>query len=180
MRGIGASHSSGFTLIEILVTMAIVAVLSVTLVFVAAPSDAASSRTEARRLAALLELAYSEARATGQTIGWSPMPGGYAFWRKADDGQWQRFPDDSPFRPWHMPEGTRLGKVRIDGQALAAEQRLLMSPYGLNGAMLAHISGGHASYTLRGGALGRISVQSATDAGDDAHPNSAQPGIHAD
>jgi general secretion pathway protein H len=180
VRDAGAVRFAGFTLIELLVAMAIVAVLSVTLVFVSAPGDAAASRTEARRLAALLELAYAEARATGRTIGWSSMPGGYTFWQKSDDGPWQHFPDDSPYRPRRMPAGTLLGEVRVDGQLLAPEQRLLMSPYGLNGAMLAHISGGHADYILRGGALGRISVQAATDAGDDAHPNSAERGIHAD
>jgi general secretion pathway protein H len=169
----------GFTLIEILVTMAIIGVLSVMLVIVAAPSDAASARTEARRLAALFELAYAEARATGQTIAWSPVSGGYAFWRRADDGGWRRFPDDSPYRRRILPAGTQLGEVRIDGQALAPEQRVLISPYGLAGAMQARVSGGHSSYTLRGGALGRVSVQSDTEAGDDAHPNSAESRIHA-
>ena len=43
----------GFTLVEILVSMAIIGVLSVMLVVVTAPSDAASARTEARRLAAI-------------------------------------------------------------------------------------------------------------------------------
>lgn len=169
----------GFTLVEILVSMAIIGVLSVMLVVVTAPSDAASARTEARRLAALFELAYAEARATGQTIAWSPEPGGYAFWRRGAEGSWLRFPDDSPYRPRRLAGGTQLLEVRIDGQALAPEQRVLVLPYGLSGAMQARVSGGHASYTLRGGALGRVSVQSDTEAGDDARPNSAESRIHA-
>jgi general secretion pathway protein H len=168
----------GFTLLEILVAMAIIGVLSVTLLVVAAPGDAAAARTEARRLAALLELAYAETRATGQTIAWSPVPGGYAFWRRGNEDAWLRFPDDSPYRRRTLAAGTRLDEVRIDGQALAPAQRVLFSPYGLKGALEAHITGGRAEYTLRGGALGRISVQSDSEAGDDAHPNPAQFRVH--
>ena len=51
------ARSAGFTLIEILVTMVIIGVLSVVLVLAAAPGEATQARTEARRLAALLELA---------------------------------------------------------------------------------------------------------------------------
>ena len=67
-----AARCSGFTLIEILVAMAIISVLSVVLVLAAAPGEATHARTEARRLAALLELALGEARANGQSIAWSP------------------------------------------------------------------------------------------------------------
>ena len=71
MRG---ARRAGFTLIEILVAMAIVGVLAAILVLVAAPGEATQARNEARRLAALLELTFGEARASGQSIAWSPSP----------------------------------------------------------------------------------------------------------
>jgi len=155
MRGV---RRAGFTLIEILVAMAIIGVLSVVLVLAAAPGEATHARTEARRLAALLELALSEARAGGQSIAWSPTPDGYAFLRKGEDGEWQGFPADSPYRRRSLPAGVSLGAVQLDAQPLRSGERIVITPYGLGGAIRATIAGGGASITLRSGALRRVTL----------------------
>ena len=70
------SHrSSGFTLLELLVVVAIVALASA-VVTMALP-DPASTRLEreASRLAAILEAARVQARASGTLAGWAPGPG---------------------------------------------------------------------------------------------------------
>jgi len=157
MRG---ARRAGFTLIEILVAMAIIGVLSVVVVLAASPGEATHARTEARRLAALLELALSEARASGQSIAWSPSPEGYAFLRKGEDDDWQGFPADSPYRRRSLPAGVSLGAVQLDAQALRPGERIVITPYGLGAAIQATIAGGGASITLRGGALGRVTLDS--------------------
>ena len=81
------ARGSGFTLIEVMVVAVIIAVLSSMLVLVAMPGDAALADKEARRLAALLELASAEARASGQSIAWAPERDGYSFWQRSDDGE---------------------------------------------------------------------------------------------
>jgi type II secretion system protein H len=168
-----AAHCAGFTLIEILVAMAIISVLSVVLVLAAAPGEAAQARTEARRLAALLELALGEARANGQSIAWLPLPDGYAFLRKGEDGEWQGFPADSPYRRRSLPAGVSLGAVQLDAQPLRRGERIVITPYGLGAAIQATIAGGGASITLRGGALGRVTL----DQGALLHDE--RPRIHA-
>jgi len=178
-HGVRCPRGAGFTLIELLVAMCIVGVLSTILVFVAAPSDATLARKEARRLAALLELALAETRASGQSIAWSPVPGGYAFWRKADDGEWEAFPEDSPYRRRSLPGSTLLRDVLIDAQPLRPGERVVLTPYGMSGAIQATLSGGGTSITLRGGALRRISLQPDTHARMDARPSAERPRIHA-
>jgi general secretion pathway protein H len=155
MRG---ARRAGFTLIEILVTMAIIGVLSVVIVLAAAPDEAAHARTEARRLAALLELALGETRASGTSIAWSPSPDGYAFLRQGEDGEWQGFPADSPYRRRSLPAGVSLGAVQLDAQPLRPGERIVITPYGLGAAIQATITGGAASITLRGGMFGRITL----------------------
>jgi general secretion pathway protein H len=179
MRGTGSARGAGFTLIEILVAMAVIGVLSAMLLFVAAPGEATLARQEARRLAALLELALAEARANGQSIAWSPVPGGYAFWRKAGDGEWVGFPDDSPYRRRSLPANTLLQEVLVDAQPLRTGERIVLSPYGLSGAIQATVAGGGASVTLRGGPLRRISLVPDLHARTDARRNVEMPRIHA-
>ena len=179
MRGGRSARRAGFTLIEILVAMCIVGVLSVVLVFAVTPSGATQARTEARRLAALLELALAEARASGQSIAWSPVPEGYAFFRKGDDGEWQGFPADSPYRRRSLPSGVSLGAVQIDAQPLRAGERIVITPYGLSGAIQATVAGGGASITLRGGALGRIMLDPGVAAQRNALLHGERPRIHA-
>jgi type II secretion system protein H len=167
-----SAQHTGFTLIEILVTMVIIGVLSLVLVLAAAPGEATQARAEARRLAALLELALGEARASGQSIAWSPAPDGYAFLRQGEDGEWHGFSADSPYRRRSLPAGVSLGAVQLDAQALKPGERIVITPYGLGSAIQATIAGGGASITLRG-AFGRVTLDSS------ALLHGERPRIHA-
>ena len=172
------ARRAGFTLIELLVVMSIVGVLSTMLVILAAPGDAALAKTEARRLAALLELAFSEARATGQSIAWSQEPGGYAFWRKVDDGEWTAFPEASVYKRRSLPSATQLHEVYVDAQPLPEGERVVLTPHGLRGVFETTVSGGSARFAIRAGVLGRVSVQPESYAGTDVRRPAAGPRIH--
>ena len=178
MRATIGTRQAGFTLIEILVTMVVAAVLSAMLVIVASPSAATQARTEGRRLAALIELALAEARASGQSIAWSPVAGGYAFFRRAEDGGWVAFADDSVYRRRSLPDGVLLRDVTVEAHPLREGERIVMSPYGLAGAIAATVAAGDAGFTLRGGPLGRVSLVP-VDARDDARTQAERPRIHA-
>jgi len=171
----GCGRSQGFTLIETLIALAIAGILSATLVVVAFPGDAARAQNEAQRLAALLELASTEARATGQRLAWSPEPGGYAFWRIGEDGEWTRFPATSIYRPRSLDGQTTLGPVRVDSRDLPADRLVAFSPYGNQPLIEATIAGGNARFILRGGILGRISLQRESDNG----PAGTRARLHA-
>lgn len=149
----------GFTLIEVMVVVVIIAALSSMLVIVAMPGDAAQVDKEARRLAALLELASTEARAGGQSIAWSPESDGYSFWQKSDDGEWTRFSDASVYRRRSFLGRVEFREVRLDARVLPQGDLITLSPYGTRGLIEATIGSGNARITLRGGVLGRISLQ---------------------
>ncbi len=138
----------GFSLLEMMVAIAIVAVLSSIAVIAAVPGEAALVEREARRLALLIEHAAAEARASGQAIAWMPERGGYSFWRRGEDGEWLRFPESSPYRPRSL-----AGAVAVEGA------RVTLSPYGLQGPFEASLRTGGAQVILRSGALGRVSLE---------------------
>jgi len=138
----------GFSLLEILIVIAIIAIASSALVIGAWPDSAATAEREARRLAALLESAHAEARASGQAIAWSPEGNGYAFLRRSAGGTWERFPQDTPYRARQLEAGVRL-----------RGERAVLLPYGLAGAFEAAIAGGSTQIILRSELLGRISLE---------------------
>jgi type II secretion system protein H len=181
MRGtasVARKQHAGFTLLELLIAMCIVGVLSTMLVVIATPGESATARTEARRLGALLELALAEARASGQSIAWSPERSGYSFWRKADDGEWVRFPEGSVYRRRSLPGATELREVFTDAQALPEGERIVLSPYGFRGAFEATMSGGSARFAIRAGVLGRVSVRPDSHADADIRRPPAGPRVH--
>lgn len=171
------SAPGGFTLLEVLVVMCIVGVIAAMAAMSASRADRARTQDEARRLAMLLELARSEARATGRSIAWLPLPAGYTFRRMADDGTWIPFPEDSPFRRRTLPGAIRLHAAQLNAQPLRAEEFVVLTPYGLSGELRVTVSGEGAGHTVRAGMLGRISVSPGTHAVDDA--DTAQPRLHA-
>ena len=141
-------RSEGFSLVELMVVVCILAVLSAAFVVGVTPTEGARAEREARRLAALLELAAAEARASGEMLAWSAERSGYSFWRKSEEGEWLRFPDTSPYRRRALE-----ASVTIEGGNVA------LAPYGLQAPFEATVSGGNTRITLRSGALGRVSLQ---------------------
>ena len=141
-------RSEGFSLVELMVVVCILAVLSAAFVVGVTPTEAARAEREARRLAALLELAAAEARASGEMLAWSAERSGYSFWRKGDDGEWLRFPDTSPYRRRALE-----ANVTIEGGNVA------LTPYGLQAPFETTVSGGNTRIIVRSGALGRVSLQ---------------------
>jgi len=154
-----AACDRGFTLLEALVVVFIIGLLSWGLLIVAAPGEAAHADREARRLASLLELALSEARASGRSIAWSPEPHGYSFWHWTESAGWARFPDTSVYRRRSFAGRSELREVRVDSQALRDGALVALSPYGFRSPFEARIVGGDRQVILRGGILGRVSLE---------------------
>ncbi|HEY7237544.1 MAG TPA: GspH/FimT family pseudopilin [Burkholderiales bacterium] len=146
----------GFTLIEVLVVLAIMAVVA-TVAVVAIPGDAAAARDEARRLAALLESAMREARASGSSIAWSAERQGYAFWQRDEDGDWVPYPRSSLYRSRALAGSTELIQVLVDGRNLAPGERVVFAPYGLRSELFATLAGAGDQYTIQGDVIGRVS-----------------------
>ncbi len=72
-------QARGFTLIELMVVVAIIAIGSAGVMFALRDSAATQLEREGLRLAALLESARAQSRASGQPVRWRPVDGGFRF-----------------------------------------------------------------------------------------------------
>ena len=118
-----ARHAPGFTLLELLVVLVLMAV-AISLISISATPDPRQSLTEqARRLGLLLTLASDEARIRQQPISWEGDLNGYRFVSEAG-GERQLLSDDDLLheRTWQRP--LTLLAVSREGQLPQA----LLSP----------------------------------------------------
>lgn len=146
----------GFTLIEILVVLAI---LGVTLGLVrinAMPDDGETLRNEAVRLALLIEQAANEARAKGTTFACVIDKRGYYFLQK-NQKVWEEVKDDI-LRPRLWPEDVMVIGLKIDGQANINGQRILLSSSGYNSAFVVELKLNRHRVAIGGTTTGRIRV----------------------
>lgn len=72
----GSSRTGGFTLLELIVVIAIIAIATAGVSFALRDTDAARLDREADRLAALLESARAQSRASGVAVRWRIVEGG--------------------------------------------------------------------------------------------------------
>jgi general secretion pathway protein H len=72
----GSSRARGFTLLELIVVIAIIAMATAGVSFALRDSSAATLDREADRLAALLESARAQSRASGVAVRWRIVEGG--------------------------------------------------------------------------------------------------------
>jgi general secretion pathway protein H len=98
----GDGRPRGFTLIELLVVIAIIAIAVAGATMALRDSPATQLEREAQRLAALLESARAQSRATGVPVRWTATSGGFQF---------QGLP------PGTLPERWLSPATHVDGNA---------------------------------------------------------------
>ena len=121
-------RARAFTLIEVLVTLAVLGICVALVAVYAIPDERTRLRLEAERLAQLLDLAAIEARLTATTIGWTPAPGGYRFLRYNDEVGWSELGESQALRPRVFPPGVELADVAVDNARQGAATSLVFRP----------------------------------------------------
>ena len=118
---------SGFTLIEMLVVLAILGILSVFVALSTTPDPRREAAAEAEKLGLLLEAALQETQWGGRAIAWSADTKGYRFLQAESERRWQPITDDELFRPRLLAEGMGISGIEVEGQTLPPGALLIFS-----------------------------------------------------
>jgi type II secretion system protein H len=126
VRRISATGNSGFSLIEILVVVAITGIILAVASVNFFPGDAQIARRESAHVAMALEHARDAAWFGGRPTSVTFDDGRMREWRLTGDS-WR--PD--PARDEALESSMRIAGLYVDGQALKAGERLVFLPDGL-------------------------------------------------
>ena len=150
----------GFTLLEILVVVAIVAIASAAVALAFTGSDRDAAMREARRFAGALEHAASRAQARAETLGVSAEGNAWRFWRRdADSGRWQVLSDpDDILSPHALPDGMLVRPLTYAGREIAAETILPLRATGRNEPVTFELAARDTTVALATDPLNRITL----------------------
>ena len=132
---IGARHRalpSGFTLLEILVVVTILALAAGITVATLDRDERGTLEREARRFAGALEYAALRAQMRHETLGVSAADSQWRFWMRGPDGRWRAISDDAPLAARTLPSPLVAAPLAYAGQPLPAEAIVPLRPSGRN------------------------------------------------
>ncbi len=122
----------GFTLIEVLVVVIVIAIASGIVIANLGSDDRGRTEREAKRLAGALEHAASLAQWNGETLGVSAEGAVYRFWRRRGDDRWTAIDDDAVLGARALPADFTVSPVSYAGAPVAADAILPFRPSGRN------------------------------------------------
>ena len=118
-HGRGMAAWRGFTLLEIMLVLLIMALISALAIPHLFQGPSSHLRDEARHLRQVLQLAAEEAQLRGLPLRWVAYPDHYRFELPDEDGKWVAM-KERPFQPYAFPDGVRISEVRMQSNVLPA------------------------------------------------------------
>src|SRR5690606_25364287 len=127
---------AGFTLLEILVVVTILALGTGLVVATIDPDERGMLEREARRFAGALEYAAQRAQLRHETLGVSAsstsMPSQWRFWIRGDDGRWRALSGDAVLAVHVLPAPLAAQPLAYAGRALATDAIVPLRASGRN------------------------------------------------
>ena len=159
-RALRASGNGGFTLIEILVVIAIIAITAGLVSIAYDSDDRGMAAREARRFAGALEHASARAQWRAETIGVSADGGGWRFWRRpAGAGRWLPSAEDEVLDAHRVPTGISVSPLSFAGQPLPADAIVPLRASGHNEPFAFVLTSRNARVVLSADPLNRVTMQ---------------------
>lgn len=159
--------SRGFTLLEILVVMAIAVVMLGVAVVNLNDSGERATMNEADHLSIMLEAARDDATYSGKQMAFSTDGTGYQFWIDDDkQNQWRSLAGSA-----HLASGKLSHDVKIIGQYVNGKEqqlgeRLVFAADGVSEPFILVLQGGRTQVQVAADVLGRIEVTRIADANE--------------
>lgn len=153
-------HRDGFTLVEVLVVLAIVAIGVSVAMLAYDGSDRDRAAREARRFAGALEHAAARAQARSETLGASAADNAWRFWRRdPQSGRWLPLADDDTILGAHvLPASMRVASTSFSGREVAPDTIVPFRPTGRNEPYTFELTSRDARLVLAGDPLNRIAI----------------------
>ena len=157
-----AGARSGFTLVEVLIVVVVIAIASGFVIVNLGGDDRRSAEREAGRLAGALEHAAALAQWKGETLGVSADGTGYRFWRRGADNRWTPVQDDEVLAPRALPAQFAVSPASYAGAPVAADAILPFRPSGRNEPYALLLASPTWSLVVAGDPLNRVQVAAPT------------------
>jgi general secretion pathway protein H len=149
--GTEAGSAPGFTLIEVLVVVAIIGILVAVAAINLFPDEKQSARREATDVALAIEHARDAAWFGGLPAAITFEPDRVQEWRLGGD-QWR----EDALHAWRLAPTVRVGEIRVDGQVVTEAPRLLFLSDGLGTPFRVGLDVRGMSWAVEGDAAGAI------------------------
>ena len=156
-RHLLTKQSGGFSLIEILVVITIIAVIAGMVVLSIGEDPRRLVQDEAQRLHALLTQAKEEAILQGQIHVLQMKEGGYEFMQPDDEGKLQAM-NDELFRPRQFGGNVTIEYSEVDGRDTDKEPALIVYPTGDISAFRIVLANSGARWQVLGLSDGELQV----------------------
>ncbi len=155
-----ASRAAGFTLIEVLIVVLLIAITASLAVVSLRQDDRALVRAEAVRLAESFRHVQDEAILTGTTFGWRAESRGYEYLRRTADRQWTPVEaDGSAAFARRLPDAVRLVDVEVNGVKVDPGMLLVVPPSGMSANARVVLETGRDRAFVEIGAVPRVVMQ---------------------
>jgi type II secretion system protein H len=158
-RDARARSHTGFTLVEILVVVAIIAITAGLATLAFDGDDRGTAAREAKRFAGALEHASARAQGRAETLGVSAGADGWRFWRReADANRWLPFSGDDVLDAHRLPAGMAVAPLSFAGRALPADAIVPLRASGRNEPYAFVLTGKTSRIVLAADPLNRVTM----------------------
>jgi general secretion pathway protein H len=157
-KGAAFAHPRGFTLLELLVVLAVIGVAAAFVVVTVGGDERRVAEREARRLAGALEHAAARAQWRGETLGISAEGRIYRFWRRDGSGGWLPTDDDDVLAPRALAAGLFVSAATYAGAPVEGNAIVPFRASGRNDPFALALASPAGSFTVSADPLNRVRI----------------------